>query len=577
MGFKGKLLKRFKRSRPRPSDASVDNSTIATVPPTPVNNKTNPKADDADPSPIRLPVLGLDPEGITADDVQNIPNTPKHAKTSNNNARVSPDHTNSTKACSVDEENAVPDMNEEKNAFSDITDRAFGLVKKSSDLSDDSKKAGKSIEESLVQESTEIQRVSSVVEFTSAPVDIDEDISSTVGPVQSKHSSSTQGSQKNKTRVSSFGRVFGRDIDRAVDKEEVVEEEVEIDDVKVTCSDVNIEPEISEEDEPIRNSTSWVKDIEKHLVKKTPSDEEASKKSRQVSFDNETHHIKDDHYSSWRPYNGEEVSESSFDSSDFDDDSQYYDEECDDSIDEATYMTGDSMMLAENDEGIWSLLCGCDNYNLSPCSIEDQTDGDKSADSPTSRDDNDSADTGTPAKDEEGKEMLYTQVKPVRTLSYTKMGKKLRVVSPGPKLPSLLKKKETEPLKEKKETKLEPVAAQLSHEKDDRKDFRDAKLNADEPRDSQGFPVKVNLLPKRPASSKKEEDPPADDAITTPKHKSYLSVKDSRQLEIYCKKKGGAENLVLRKYPSIPSPAGKDHVLVKVEVNFLSYALICYS
>jgi outer membrane biosynthesis protein TonB len=618
MGIKGKLLKRFKRTRPKSSDASVDNTTIATKevhPSTPIENGHQYLID---PTPIRLPVLGL----VDGD----VPSTPKPVS-SGNGQQVSPDHTNSTKSSSIqseekqDADTIVPDMNtmeDNKNIFTELTDRAFGLVKMSSDLSDASKKVaigeftgdGVNKKEAVIVPDTssadqvEIQRASSAVEFTSDPVDLDGG-----GSVRSNRSSSTSGSgrksvkleekaRSSESRVSSFGRLFGESLEKV---DEAERQDVNVDKVQEVTKD---DTEITEEEEPIRNSTSWVRDIEKHALNKSPSDD-GEKKTRQVSFDSEEHHIEDD-------YVTYEDEESSYDSSEFDDDSQYYDDQYeggnnDDDIDEATYMSGDSMMLTEND-GLWGWLCGYGNFNLSPGSLEDQTD-DKSVG--TSVHSSDSADMND-SEGDEGEELSYRQVKAVRTMSSSKMSRKLRVVSPAPRLPSLLKKKEPKPEtvstptpQEIKEVESEQVSPEAPKEKKEikpkeqpqeqksatktqtaKEHFNGATTQPekDQPRDFQGFPVKVNILPKKSAkltqstksaqdAKKKEQDPPDDAtaATSTSKSKSNVSSKDSRQLEVYCKGHGGAENLVLRKYPTIPSPAGKNHVLVKVEVSHFQF------
>lgn len=537
---------------------------------------------------------------------------------------MSPDHTNSTKSSSIhssddekqDATGAVPDMNtvaEEKNIFAGLTDQVLSLVKKSSDLSDASRKVavGEFMEGSVVENSSrddataavpevpsadsqqvEIQRTSSAVEFTSEPIDLDSGSS-----VKYKNMRLEGKVRSNESMVSQFGRVSMEKVDgEAGEKPQ---------DAKV--DKVQEEPEISEE-EAIRNSSSWVQDIEKHALNKSLSDQ-GETKTRQVSFDSKEHHIEDD-------YNTCEEEDSSYDSSEFDDDSQYYDgryEGNGDDIDEATYMSGDSMMLTEND-GLWGWLCGYGNFNLSPGSLEDQADDDKSADDKsvgTSVHSSDSADVNNSdaVDDDEGEELSYRQVEAVRSTSSSKIGRKMRVVSPAPRLPSLLKKKEPKPeissppppTEESKEIETEQLSSETPREKKEikpkeqpqeqksmtktktaKEHFNGATTQPDDqPRDSQGFPVKVNILPKRvakasqkttaeqDAAKKKEQDPPDDATAATSasKNKSHVSSKDSRQLEIYCKKHGSAENLVLRKYPTIPSPAGKNHVLVKVEVS----------
>eukprot|EP00956_Cyclotella_meneghiniana_P045135 scaffold355295_cov119-Cyclotella_meneghiniana.AAC.1 len=106
-----------------------------------------------------------------------------------------------------------------------------------------------------------------------------------------------------------------------------------------------------------------------------------------------------------------------------------------------------------------------------------------------------------------------------------------------------------------------------------------------QPQDSQGFPVRVNekkgktsksplpfsLSPKQQV--KKMDDPP-EEINSAPKNEQLVSSnelsKEAKQLEIYCKSHGGAEKLVLRKYPSAPLPAGENHVLVRVEASTVS-------
>ena len=77
-----------------------------------------------------------------------------------------------------------------------------------------------------------------------------------------------------------------------------------------------------------------------------------------------------------------------------------------------------------------------------------------------------------------------------------------------------------------------------------------------------------SLSPKQQV--KKMDDPP-EEINSAPKNEQLVSSnelsKEAKQLEIYCKSHGGAEKLVLRKYPSAPLPAGENHVLVRVEVR----------
>lgn len=685
MGFKGKFLKRFKRRSNISSDASIDNTTIATKEVIPTTHTGKNYDSTVEPSPIRLPVLGLDPEGKTADEAD-IPSTPK-VSILNDATYDSPAHTSSTKSSSVKSEietsaegQNIPSLTDngeqETNILSDITGVAFGLVTKNSDVSESSKKVavngvpdngyGKetldappkvAIAPKLSSAEVEIQRASSALEYTSAPVDLDAEISSS--NVGSMHASDVEMDEKvrsSDSKVSQFGRVFSRGVGSTVVECEV---KADLDESKDMNKNDKVEKDryasddATQEDHQIKTSTSWVKDIEKHMVPKTSSDE-ASKKSRQVSFDDESHHIEDDHYMAYEPYSDEE--ESSFDSSeDFDDDSEYYDEHYDynDDIDEASYMSGNSGGLTEND-GIWGWLCGYNNLNLSPGSIEDQQNEDKSVGTCTvaSTDDqgsvhsNDSVDVNTGAPVEEGEEMMYKQeeIKSNRTLPSAKMGRKLRVASPAPKLlPSLLKKKEPKQnhlteeqlLAENERTTQDQQVVENSQEKE----VTEQKQPQDQPRDDQGFPVEAitkkespsksqmlkqsaspkqnfkkqqdapadvtqisvskhpveaNTMKEKPSkspvpfkpmlkhtvsaaqSSKRQQDAPADVTQTTSvsKHKQHESTKESRQLEIYCKSHGGAENLVLRKYPSIPSPAGKHHVMVKVEVSLI-WQLLC--
>ena len=50
---------------------------------------------------------------------------------------------------------------------------------------------------------------------------------------------------------------------------------------------------------------------------------------------------------------------------------------------------------------------------------------------------------------------------------------------------------------------------------------------------------------------------------------------DVRQRDIYCRSHGGVENLILRQYPSIPTPNAPDHVLLKVEVRqYFPFAIL---
>jgi hypothetical protein len=675
MGFKGKLLKRFKRRSKFPSDASIDNTTIATkeaVPTTPTGEQLT----IINPSPIRLPVLGLDPEGKTADEVK-VPLTPKLAIVTVN--QVSPDRTNSTQSCSVKSEMETPASNGEKqdvpcmsveqgdkNILTEITDMAFKLVlnKNNSDLSERSgenvsrgTKDSGSTEENVdlskvavapkvTAAKVELQRTSSAVEYTSAPVSVDVDdveVSSNAGSARSKTSSSTRESQPSKvitnekipsteSKVSPFGRVFTRGVDNTLDnvrdgrsENGLEEDKVCVDTEEVKEANDNNEPEITVEETQLKSSSSWIKAIEKHIVTKTPSDE-VSRKGRQVSFDDKSHHIEDDyHYGVY-----DEDEDSSYDSeADFDDDSQYYDDDDDDDIDGATYNSGDSMMLVENDGGLWGWLCGCDNLNISPGSLEEhneEEDDDKSVGTAATRDDQRSVisspcsvDVNVGALVDEGEEMPYNteEFKPVRTPS-SKMGRKLRVVSPAPRLPSLLKKKETKQEsipEEQPQEKEEPVIKEQSAEI---KEFKREKVSKDgpqqkknlkqeqtinPPRDSQGFPVKVTVkkektsklptplkhsilgprkqtkdaspkqsapvLPKQQNANKQEQDPPDDATAASAfsRNRPHGAGKELRQLEIYCKSHGGAENLVLRKYPSIPLPAGKNHMLIKVEVS----------
>ena len=44
---------------------------------------------------------------------------------------------------------------------------------------------------------------------------------------------------------------------------------------------------------------------------------------------------------------------------------------------------------------------------------------------------------------------------------------------------------------------------------------------------------------------------------------------DVRQRDIYCRSHGGVDQLILRQYPSIPTPSAPDHVLLKIEVSFI--------
>eukprot|EP00956_Cyclotella_meneghiniana_P026879 scaffold59194_cov122-Cyclotella_meneghiniana.AAC.1 len=114
---------------------------------------------------------------------------------------------------------------------------------------------------------------------------------------------------------------------------------------------------------------------------------------------------------------------------DSDDGSSYdsvdYDSDFDD-IDEATYMSADSMILTESD-GIWGWLCGYDGLNISPGSIEDQED--KSLGTYMTVEDERSVEVYTAASPvEEGEEMMYNQaeLKPTRTLSSINMNRKSR-------------------------------------------------------------------------------------------------------------------------------------------------------
>ena len=634
MGFKGKFFKRFKRRSIISSDASIDNTTIATkevIPNTPSSEK---KYGAVDPSPIRLPVLGLDPEGKTADEAE-VPSTPK-VLIPNNVSRTSPAHTVSTKSSSIKSEietsterPKVPsfaDNNaQEKNILSDITGMTFGLVTRNSDVSESSKQVavngvvdnsdGKetfdapsdgspkvAIAPKLSSAEVEIQRASSLLEYTSAPVDIDEEMSSNNDTFLVRESEVKINGKvrSNDSKASEFRSVIGR----GVDSNAIVDDaDADQDGSKYQIKNDKVEEYRESSDdirqkEQIKTNSSWVKDIEKHVVTKASSDE-ASKRSRQVSFDDESHHIEDDHYMAYEPYADEE--DSSFDSSeDFDDDSQYYDEHYDhnDDIDEASYISGNSAELAENG-GIWGWLCGYDNFDMSPGSIEDQNE-DKSVGTYTAvsvdgegtvhSDDMVNMNTGAPI--EEGEEMMYKneEFESNGTLSSTKMGRKLRVVSPAPKLlPSLLKKKEhqqEQPAEDQHAKSQKPKENQQTVENTQETKDNEERPTQDHPRDDQGFPVDANMKREKTSTSptpfkqmlkhnvslkqnaKKQQDAPDGTShVSVSKQKQHESGKEMRQLEVFCKSHGGAENLVLRKYSSIPPLTGKYDVLVKVEVS----------
>lgn len=593
MGFKGKIFKRFKKRRGVPSDASIDNTTIATkeiIPNTPTSEKY---AVSVESSPVRLPTLGLDPDGKTADEANVMPSTPKVPKQlSTANDSTSPDRTNSTRSSSdksqepdqlaEDEDRQdLPSMEvteeSEKNVFTEITDMAIRLVSGNSDITDENVSMtsveSDSAKEMEKPESTtpnvtiapkvsssdvELQRASSALEYTSGPVDVDAISSS---DSRGSRGSSTR-SMNDKVRSSSGGndKPFYDKYDNIEEVKMVKVEESE----EVVSGETNGSQIIH--DGQVKSNSSWIQDIEGEIVSKTPSVEDTGKK--QVSFDEQSHHIEDEHYMSYGARDDSDDG-SSYDSVDYDSDF--------DDIDEATYMSADSMNLTESD-GIWGWLCGYNGLNISPGSIEDQED--KSLGTYMTVEDERSVEVyaaGSPV--EEGEEMMYNQaeLKPTRTLSSINMNRKSRGVSPRPRLSSLLKKKEPKDT-EKKETKKQDLAMKnLSREIKDTN-----QMLKNQPQDSQGFPVIVNgkkgkasksplpfsLSPKQQV--KKMDDPP-EEINSAPKNEQLVSgnelSKEAKQLEIYCKSHGGAEKLVLRKYPSAPLPAGENHVLVRVEVR----------
>ncbi|KAL7516187.1 hypothetical protein ACHAWX_001232, partial [Stephanocyclus meneghinianus] len=310
----------------------------------------------------------------------------------------------------------------------------------------------------------------------------------------------------------------------------------------------------SQEEGNIQSSLSEIKAIEKQYLTNSPS-EEGSTKSRKVSFD-ESHHV--DH-----PLSEVEEEDDSSDGSeeDYDDDSHYFDDRegdgyDDDHIDEATHTSGDSIILNHDDGGVWAWLCGYDHYSTSPKSIEDKYEEksvatiatDDGRESVLSVEESVDIDEGSTVDD--GEEMSHNE-EPFRVRqSSATLAHKLRAVAPSTKMPSLLKKKVT----------------------------KQERTIIDQPRDSQGFPLNESKSTKSLKSrgekgGKKEHIKNDDGSITSASYKMggrQKSSKDTRQLEIYCKRHGSVENLVLRKYPSIPLPAGNDHILVKVEASTVS-------
>lgn len=602
MGFRGKIFKRFKKRRGVPSDASIDNTTIATkeiLPNTPTSEKYAPVS--VEPSPVRLPTLGLDPDGKTADEANVMPSTPrvpKQPSTANNSsADASPDHTDSTRYSSdrsqepdqLAEDEArqdVPSMADveesEKNVFTEITDMAFRMVSGNPDTADEnvSTKSVESDNVTKIEEphdmtskvsiapkvstpDVELQRASSALEYTSAPVDVDvTSRAESRGSRDSSTRSMNEEVQPNETKVSQLEGVFSSGEndklpnDRYGNLEEVkmvkIEESEEL-------SGENNQSQITHDDQ-VKSNSSWIKDIEKEIVGKTPSAEDTGKK--QVSFDEQSHHVEDDYYRSYGAHDDTE-DDSSYDSVDYNSDF--------DDIDDATNMSADSMILTESD-GIWGWLCGYDDLNISPGSIEDQED--KSLGTYVTVEDERSVEAYTAGSPlEEGEEMMYNsaELKPTRTLSSINMGRKSRGVSPRPRLPSLLKKREP------KEQAFEEQAAEKKETKkqDQLRGIKDAEQNQtikNQPNGKKGktskSPLPFSLSSKQQV--KKMDDPPEELTATSKNEQlepGKESSKEPKQLEIYCKSHGGAEKLVLRKYPSTPLPAGENHVLVRVEVR----------
>eukprot|EP00804_Cyclotella_cryptica_P001198 CCRYP_017006-RA/>CCRYP_017006-RA protein AED:0.18 eAED:0.18 QI:495/1/1/1/1/1/2/844/816 len=646
MGIKGKLLGRLKRRSAKPSDPS---NTITIASSDVVrNNPEREKHSAIDSSPIRLPVLRIDPDGRAADDFE-IPLTPGTMKNGNDGANVSPDHTNSTQSWSVKSEVSIWNANGtrkevvvpsmvveagpeqqfvEKSIFTEIADRAFKLAKNESmekekgrenvvEISDEKSVNLVKINEVAVipnEQEDRHQNTQSVdaVQFSDelnypgrsdrketevpcGPIDLDDDAASEVADTKSRKSlserakdvviqsksSSKENIDSTVSKVMHFGRAFNKG---ALDsKTREVEGRLEVkggtvgkkeagkgDDktkarlaspVKPLINDKD--PGTSQEEENIPSTSSLINAIEDQVLTKSPSDEE-SNRSRKVSFDESNH-------ASYAHYEVEEEDDSSYDSEEeCDDDSHYYDDHegydyDDDYIDEATHLSGDSMILNHDDIGIWAWLCGYDNCNASPNSIEDAYE-EKSVATVVTGDGresvlsfDDSVDVDEGATVDEGEEMSYNEEAAkklsgldraaVRQSSGT-LSQKFRAVTPTTKMPGLLKKK----------------------------DLKHQRAISEQPRDSQGFPLEGNKSRKSSTSGGKQvgqkmhstnDDVTA--ASASPKRGRRQGLgKDTRQLEIYCKRHGGVENLVLRKYPSAPLPKGRDHILVKVEASTVS-------
>ena len=439
------------------------------------------------------------------------------------------------------------------------------------------------------------------------------------------------------SKVSPFiGRVFNRGTEKFVDakdgqneviKEAEKSEKKKEEEMKILVNDVaNDTKQADVEEREIKQARSK-EDTAQHSKTKTKgiipawaiprSQSHDSRKERKVSFDDSSYHM-----------NYEEVDQDSGSDgssySDYDNDSRYYDGDDDDDFDEDTYISGDSMVLQHNGGSFWGWLCGCDNINLSPGSIEDRCD-DRSVGTSDTREsfhsNNYSVDdesTATAVDDE------YSYQKKSKTSRYvpppSSEPRKFQSVPSVPKLPSLLKKKELKLLSKSSVDMAEqkqPVAVDLQPKGSQgllkKKEEKQQVVVDLQPKDLQGLPKKKEteqqvVVDPQPKDSqeflkKQQRDPQgfpvanttatslvsvsqnrkvkrgqlyvtddgtvatATTATSAPSKPPKKQGKDPRQLEIYCKNHGGVENLVLRKYPFVPVPAGRDHVLVKVEVS----------
>lgn len=275
----------------------------------------------------------------------------------------------------------------------------------------------------------------------------------------------------------------------------------------------------------LKSNSSWTKNIKKH-ISEVPVYE--TKEKRKVSFHDECHYIEND----GEPYHDDEEEDSSFDSDDY------------------SYMS--------EDDDICTLLCGCDNLNLNRGNLEHQN-NDRCFKTAITSDDESSV--GITTNLYENTPYKQDQIMPACTLSLSKFGKTMRRLSPDLELPSLLKKSINQVKLSKDLSQAKQIITKEQPETEVQRELRTEQTAHTQPCDSPRFSRKIQ-------TTNNEVQYSAEDATAANDSIKRRGDKIQRQLEVYCKRHGGVENLVLRKYPSIPLPAEKYHVLIKIEVKW---------